>query len=120
MVVRRDQELHAATKTRSRTECISAKPLRHAGWCKTCCVNRACYWNGQKIIATDVRFVNAQAEVYSQVIEELTEGCKRTHWMWFIFPQLAGMGHAQRYAIPPALSSSASPFNIEPHALRER
>ncbi len=49
-----------------------------------------------------IRFVNAQAEVYSQVIEELTDGCKRTHWMWFIFPQLAGLGHsamAQRYAI---------------------
>jgi uncharacterized protein (DUF1810 family) len=49
-----------------------------------------------------IRFVNAQTEVYSQVIDELTEGCKRTHWMWFIFPQLAGLGHseiAQHYAI---------------------
>jgi uncharacterized protein (DUF1810 family) len=49
-----------------------------------------------------LRFVNAQAPVYSQVIEELTAGCKRTHWMWFIFPQLKGLGHsamAQRYAI---------------------
>ena len=49
-----------------------------------------------------IRFVNAQAEVYSQVIEELAAGCKRTHWMWFIFPQLAGLGYsamAQRYAI---------------------
>ncbi len=49
-----------------------------------------------------IRFVNAQAEVYSQVIEELTDGCKRTHWMWFIFPQLTGLGHsaiAQRYAV---------------------
>jgi uncharacterized protein (DUF1810 family) len=34
-----------------------------------------------------IRFVNAQADVYSQVIEELTEGYKRTHWMWFIFPR---------------------------------
>jgi uncharacterized protein (DUF1810 family) len=49
-----------------------------------------------------LRFVNAQAPVYSQVIEELTAGCKRTHWMWFIFPQLRGLGDsdmAQRYAI---------------------
>jgi uncharacterized protein (DUF1810 family) len=49
-----------------------------------------------------LRFVNAQAPVYSQVIEELTAGCKRTHWIWFIFPQLKGLGHsamAQRYAI---------------------
>jgi len=48
------------------------------------------------------RFVNARAQVYSRVIEELTAGCKRTHWMWFIFPQLAGLGYsamAQRYAI---------------------
>ena len=49
-----------------------------------------------------LRFVDAQARVYSQVIEELTAGCKRTHWMWFIFPQLRGLGQiamAQRYAI---------------------
>lgn len=49
-----------------------------------------------------VRFVNAQASVYQQVVDELTEGRKRTHWIWFIFPQLAGLGHsptAQRYAI---------------------
>ena len=49
-----------------------------------------------------IRFVNAQTDVNGKVIEELTDGCKRTHWMWFIFPQLAGLGHsplAQRYAI---------------------
>ena len=49
-----------------------------------------------------IRFVNAQARVYSQVVEELTDGRKRTHWIWFIFPQLAGLGYsamAQRYAI---------------------
>ena len=49
-----------------------------------------------------IRFVNAQTDVYDKVIEELTDACKRTHWMWFIFPQLAGLGHspsAQRYAI---------------------
>ena len=49
-----------------------------------------------------LRFVNAQSDVYNQVTDELTKGRKRTHWMWFIFPQLAGLGHssmAQRYAI---------------------
>jgi uncharacterized protein (DUF1810 family) len=49
-----------------------------------------------------VHFVDAQAQVYGRVIEELTDGRKRTHWMWFIFPQLTGLGHsalAQRYAI---------------------
>jgi uncharacterized protein (DUF1810 family) len=48
------------------------------------------------------RFVDAQAPVYRQVIEELAHGRKRTHWMWFIFPQIAGLGvsaMAQRFAI---------------------
>jgi uncharacterized protein (DUF1810 family) len=49
-----------------------------------------------------ILFVDAQAQVYHQVVEELTDGRKQTHWMWFIFPQLSGLGHsamAQRYAI---------------------
>ena len=49
-----------------------------------------------------IHFVDAQVQVYGRVIEELTDGRKRTHWMWFIFPQLTGLGHsalAQRYAI---------------------
>ena len=47
-------------------------------------------------------FIKAQDAVYSQVISELTQGHKRTHWMWFIFPQVKGLGHSimsQRYAI---------------------
>jgi hypothetical protein len=48
------------------------------------------------------RFVEAQASVYPQVVEELTGGRKRSHWMWFVFPQIAGLGSsamAQRFAI---------------------
>jgi uncharacterized protein (DUF1810 family) len=48
------------------------------------------------------RFVAAQASVIDQVRRELTAGRKRTHWMWFVFPQIVGPGHspmAQRYAI---------------------
>ena len=48
------------------------------------------------------RFVDAQDRVYAAVLDELGHGHKRTHWMWFVFPQLAGLGHspmAQRYAI---------------------
>ncbi|ABE62788.1 conserved hypothetical protein [Nitrobacter hamburgensis X14] len=48
------------------------------------------------------RFVDAQAPVYSLVVEELRGGRKRSHWMWFVFPQIAGLGHsamAQRFAI---------------------
>ena len=49
-----------------------------------------------------IRFVTAQAETYDQVLKELTEGCKRTHWMWFVLPQLAGLGRsatANHYAL---------------------
>lgn len=48
------------------------------------------------------RFVDAQAAVYPHVVSELRQGRKQSHWMWFIFPQLAGLGHsamAQRYAL---------------------
>ncbi|MGZ3352406.1 MAG: DUF1810 domain-containing protein [Xanthobacteraceae bacterium] len=48
------------------------------------------------------RFVDAQARVYPDVVSELRQGRKQSHWMWFIFPQLAGLGHsamAQRYAL---------------------
>ena len=48
------------------------------------------------------RFVVAQAQIYQRVVEELSRGRKQTHWMWFIFPQIAGLGfstRAQRYAI---------------------
>ena len=39
------------------------------------------------------RFVNAQNPVYQQVCAELRAGKKESHWMWFIFPQLRGLGH---------------------------
>jgi uncharacterized protein (DUF1810 family) len=48
------------------------------------------------------RFVEAQDRVYSRVVTELRAGRKTSHWMWFIFPQIAGLGSspmAQRYAI---------------------
>ena len=47
-------------------------------------------------------FVDAQHAVYSRVIAELSDGRKQSHWMWFIFPQIAGLGFsamAQRFAI---------------------
>jgi uncharacterized protein (DUF1810 family) len=42
------------------------------------------------------RFVTAQAPVMSRVRRELDAGCKQTHWMWFVFPQLRGLGHSDR------------------------
>jgi uncharacterized protein (DUF1810 family) len=40
------------------------------------------------------RFLDAQAEVYDKVLSELRSGRKTSHWMWFIFPQLRGLGHS--------------------------
>jgi len=48
------------------------------------------------------RFVEAQAPVFETVLRELRDGRKASHWMWFVFPQIAGLGTspmAQRYAI---------------------
>ena len=48
------------------------------------------------------RFVEAQDAYYARALGEIRGGAKRSHWMWFIFPQIAGLGRsemAQRYAI---------------------
>jgi uncharacterized protein (DUF1810 family) len=48
------------------------------------------------------RFVDAQAGTHEQALAELRAGAKRSHWMWFVFPQVAGLGRsamAQRYAV---------------------
>jgi uncharacterized protein (DUF1810 family) len=44
------------------------------------------------------RFVSAQAAVFPQVLAELHAGEKRTHWIWFIFPQMKGLGHSPQAA----------------------
>ncbi|WP_026354750.1 DUF1810 domain-containing protein [Massilia niastensis] len=61
------------------------------------------------------RFVRAQAPVYDTVVAELRAGHKRSHWMWFVFPQVAGLGSsemAQRYAI--ASSDEAAAYLAHP------
>ena len=48
------------------------------------------------------RFADAQARVYDDAVSELRAGRKTSHWMWFVFPQIAGLGRsptAQRYAV---------------------
>jgi len=48
------------------------------------------------------RFVRAQASVFADVVSELKAGMKTSHWMWFIFPQIQGLGRSpvsQEYAI---------------------
>ena len=41
------------------------------------------------------RFLVAQEAKYDDVLEELKDGEKRTHWIWFIFPQIEGLGHSE-------------------------
>jgi uncharacterized protein (DUF1810 family) len=56
------------------------------------------------------RFVTAQDRVYAHVLAELRAGAKRSHWMWFVFPQLAGLGYsstARRYALRGAAEARA-------------
>jgi uncharacterized protein (DUF1810 family) len=48
------------------------------------------------------RFLDAQERVYDRVLDELRAGRKSSHWIWFIFPQIIGLGHsgmAQKFAI---------------------
>ena len=48
------------------------------------------------------RFVDAQSPIFDQVCSELRDGAKRSHWMWFIFPQIKGLDHsplARKFAI---------------------
>jgi len=40
------------------------------------------------------RFVTAQAAAFPAVLAELKAGRKRSHWMWFVFPQMRGLGHS--------------------------
>jgi len=61
------------------------------------------------------RFVDAQRGVYDSALAELRAGHKRSHWMWFVFPQVAGLGHsamAQQYAI--ASSDEAAAYLAHP------
>jgi uncharacterized protein (DUF1810 family) len=56
------------------------------------------------------RFVEAQRSVYDQALAELKAGAKRGHWMWFVFPQIAGLGRrptALLYAIADAIEAHA-------------
>ncbi len=56
------------------------------------------------------RFIEAQNGVYDRALAELRNGRKRSHWMWFIFPQMAGLGTspmAEKYAIRSAGEASA-------------
>jgi uncharacterized protein (DUF1810 family) len=56
------------------------------------------------------RFIDAQAGIYAQALAELEAGAKQSHWMWFVFPQIAGLGRsatARHYAIASRDEASA-------------
>ncbi|HEY2163621.1 MAG TPA: DUF1810 domain-containing protein, partial [Gemmatimonadaceae bacterium] len=56
------------------------------------------------------RFVAAQEDVYDSALAEIRAGRKRTHWMWFVFPQIAGLGFSEtsaRFAIKTAAEARA-------------
>lgn len=44
--------------------------------------------------ATPARFLEAQANIYDTALAEIRAGAKRSHWMWYIFPQLRGLGRS--------------------------
>ena len=61
-----------------------------------------CIKNSMAIASNLNRFLDAQASVYKSVLAELKDGRKRTHWMWFVFTQIDGLGSsetAQHFAI---------------------
>jgi len=56
----------------------------------------------ERLVADLQRFIDAQRPLYDRVLDELRSGQKRTHWMWFVFPQIEGLGYsamAQKFAI---------------------
>ena len=59
------------------------------------------------------RFVTAQNKVYQQVVQELNNGCKRSHWMWYIFPQVDGLAQSStsKYYAIKSLDEAIAYFN---------
>lgn len=66
------------------------------------------------------RFLAAQADTYGSVVSELAAGHKRTHWMWFIFPQAAGLGHSPTSAFYAIRSSAEARAFLDHPVLGER
>ena len=60
-------------------------------------------WASDRIDPYDLnRFISAQEGVYDRALAELREGLKRSHWMWYIFPQIEGLGIAPRHSSIPS------------------
>jgi uncharacterized protein (DUF1810 family) len=88
--------------------CPEQKRAPHRGWdCHriglTSCAGRRFFYLGVVADPFDLaRFLDAQAGCYAAALAEIRAGRKQSHWMWFVFPQLAGLGRsemARHYAI---------------------
>ncbi len=63
-------------------------------------MNGNCRFNWEKRLVMDLnegieRFLRAQGNVYHQALDEITKGKKQSHWMWFVFPQIRGLGFTE-------------------------
>ncbi len=59
------------------------------------------------------RFIEAQERIYAQALEEIRSGRKRTHWIWFIFPQIDGLGSSPTAAFYAIKSSEEAKAYLE-------
>lgn len=66
------------------------------------------------------RFVKAQESIYPQVVRELTAGEKTSHWMWFIFPQIAGLGRSETARFYAIASLDEAVAYLQHHVLGPR
>lgn len=66
------------------------------------------------------RFIKAQSAVYDRALRELHTGRKETHWMWFIFPQIKGLGHSKTSNFYAVKNSSEATAYMRNHTLRSR
>ena len=88
---------------------VFSKTLRNADWNNTRIIKENMeeekQENSNRVVEDKYnlkRFLTAQEDVYSNALTELRSGRKRSHWMWFIFPQIDGLGHssmAKHYSI---------------------
>lgn len=66
------------------------------------------------------RFVDAQTPVMTTVLKELKQGRKQTHWMWFVFPQIAGLGSSETARYYAIANMNEAKAYLEHEVLRSR
>lgn len=66
------------------------------------------------------RFYKAQENIYEQALKEIRQGRKTRHWMWFIFPQLTGLGHSETARFYAISSMQEAELYLQDPVLSER